>query len=292
MNKTAYFVIGGLAATTVLISAAFTNNEDAVATVGDTEISKEELYTEMIRTSGEETLQLLITNEIIRQEAENEQIDVTAEEIEAEKAEYAEGYGSQEAFEEALAAGGMTKEEMEAEIERFLQIEKLIGADIDISEEDIQAYYEENEASFAQEEEIEASHILLETEETAEEVAEKLEEGEEFAALAEEYSTDISNAVNGGELGVFAKGAMVPAFEETAFALDVNEISEPVETEFGFHIIQLTGKTEAQDATLEDSEAEIQKILFDEAFSAQYPLWLEEKTASYEISNKLAEGED
>lgn len=291
MKKTAYIAIGGIAASAILITTAF-NSSDSVASVGDTEITKEALYEEMLRSSGEETLQLLITDEIIRQEAEKEQIGVSTEEIEAEKAEYAEQYGSEEALEEALTSSGMTIEDMEIEIEKFLQLEKLIGAEIDITEEAMRTYFEENEDTFAQEEEVEASHILLSDEEAAEEVIEKLEEGEDFAALAEEYSTDTSNAANGGELGSFASGAMVPEFEEAAFAMEIGETSDPVETEFGYHVIHVTGKTEAAEADFEGSEVEIQEILFEEAFQAQYPLWLEGKTADYDITNTLTEGDD
>lgn len=291
MKKTAYIAIGGIAASAILITTAF-NSSDSVASVGDTEITKEALYEEMLRSSGEETLQLLITDEIIRQEAEKEQIGVSTEEIEAEKAEYAEQYGSEEALEEALTSSGMTIEDMEIEIEKFLQLEKLIGAEIDITEEAMRTYFEENEDTFAQEEEVEASHILLSDEEAAEEVIEKLEEGEDFAALAEEYSTDTSNASNGGELGSFASGAMVPEFEEAAFAMEIGETSDPVETEFGYHVIHVTGKTEAAEADFEGSEVEIQEILFEEAFQAQYPLWLEGKTADYDITNTLTEGDD
>ena len=109
-----------------------------------------------------------------------------------------------------------------------------------VSDEDAKKIYDEKIANMKPEEEVHAKHILVGTEEEAKEVKERLTKGEDFATVAKEKSKD-KNA-EGGDLGFFSRGQMLKPFEEAAFALDVGEISDPVQTQFGWHIIKLEEK--------------------------------------------------
>ncbi len=289
MKQAIYIAIGVIAASALFLLLSFGQN-DKVASVNGKEISKDDLYAEMLKTSGSETLDLMISDEIIRQETEKENISVTDEEIAAEIAVYEEEYGAAEQLEAALAENGMTMEDLKEEVQAYVKIEKLIGPNIEITDEQIEAYFEENKDSLGQSAKVEASHILTETKEEAEEIKAQLADGADFAEVAKEQSTDTVSAENGGQLGTFGAGEMAPEFEEAAFAMEVGGISEPVETEFGFHIIKVTDKTEATAPTLENSKEQIEGLLFDEQLNSEYTTWLAEKQASYDIENKITEG--
>lgn len=114
---------------------------------------------------------------------------------------------------------------------------KLVS-EIEVTEEGLKGYYNENIDNYKKPETAVASHILVESEEKAKEILKEINEGLEFAEAAEKYSTCPSKSV-GGELGEFARGQMVPEFEDAAFKMEAGTISEPVKTQFGYHIIKL-----------------------------------------------------
>src|SRR5690606_24086860 len=112
--------------------------------------------------------------------------------------------------------------------------------------------------------ELNARHILVKDEKKAKEIYDKLQNGEDFAKLAEEHSEDPGSGANGGELGWFSVGQMVPEFNDAAYALEIDEISEPVKSNFGYHIIQVTDKREVEDlGTLEENEPQIKQAILE-----------------------------
>ena len=134
-------------------------------------------------------------------------------------------------------------------------IEKAMAQDV--TEEELQAAYDEAYADAEPTEEFSASHILVETEEEAQAVKKELDESADFAELAKEKSTGPSGPA-GGTLGWFGPGMMVPAFETAVAALEVGAVSEPVETQFGWHVIKLDDKRQKEAPKLEDVKDELE----------------------------------
>jgi len=284
---TLWSVIGGIVVVgTMLVMFGFSKDE-VVAKVGDKSISKEDLYTTLVDQYGDAALDTLIAEKLVELESDKKDLSVKDSEIEEELESIKESYGGEEAFNEALASSGASLDSVKKNVESFLLTEKLLKDRVSISDDQIKEYFEANKDSFAQDEQIQASHILVEDEKTAKEVKDKLDDGGDFAELAKEYSTDTSNAESGGELGFFAKGEMVTEFDDKAFAMKKGEISEPVKTEFGYHIIKVTDKKEAKEAVLDDHKEEIKDILFDQALQTEYGTWLEEQKEEYQIENLL-----
>lgn len=112
---------------------------------------------------------------------------------------------------------------------------------VTISDEEVKNYFEDNKEMFKGEASVRAKHILIDNEEKAKEIKEKINNGLSFEDAAREFSTCPSNS-QGGDLGTFTRGKMVPEFENAAFELEVGQISEPVKTQFGYHLIKVDEK--------------------------------------------------
>ena len=279
--------IGALVAA-FFAGSTFFKNSEAVATVDGEKITKEALYDEMESQYGASILDSLITNKLVELEAKKEGVQVTDAELEAELDAFIESYGGEDTFNSALEYNGMTLDVFKKDMKNSMLIEELLAPEVEITDEDMQTYFDENKEEFNQKEQVRASHILVEDEATAQEVLEKINAGEDFAELAKEYSTD-GSAENGGDLGFFGKGDMVAEFEEAAWALEKDEVSDIVKSEFGYHIIKKTDYQAAEEAKFEDHKDEIKDALFYEEVNSLYPTFIEELKEKYEITNTLAD---
>jgi len=142
--------------------------------------------------------------------------------------------------------------------------------DVTVSEEEVKSYYEENKAEFSEPEQVKASHILVESEDMAIEILAELEGNQlTFEEAAEKYSSCPSKQ-QGGDLGFFTRGQMVTAFEDAAFQLESGQTSEPVKTEYGWHIIRVAEKKPARQQPLD----EVRDTLYEKLNSEkQYKLY-------------------
>lgn len=153
---------------------------------------------------------------------------------------------------------------------RFNATMNRIMSDITINDKDLRAKYEENPSVFSGPESISAKHILVDNQELADEIKQKLDQNEiTFADAAAQYSSCPSKEV-GGDLGNFGRGMMVPEFEEAAFASEINEITEPVKTQFGYHIIQVYEKNSTEPQSFEEVKDTLKTNLLQEKQMEKY----------------------
>ncbi|CAH0217780.1 peptidylprolyl isomerase [Peribacillus simplex] len=271
----------------IMAFAMISSTDKTMASIDGEKINKDDLYDALVAGYGADTLDLLITNKLVELEAEKAGIKIKDEEIQKEIDTMVKSYGDEKSLKEQLKASGSSMDALKKDIVVYLQTKKLVEPRITVTDDEISTYFEDNKDTFDQAEQVEASHILVEDEKTAEKVAKEIAEGGDFAKLAAEYSTDTQTADNGGSLGYFGKGDMVAEFEDVAFDLDINKVSDPVKTDYGYHIIKVTGKKEAKKANLEDSKDVIKETLLSEKLQEEYPVWLAEVKKDHEITNKL-----
>ncbi|MGG6432606.1 peptidylprolyl isomerase [Anoxybacillus sp. D401a] len=261
-----------MSAAAVLALSACNNGSDVVVETKAGNITKDELYNEMKERFGKDVLRDLVHEKVL-----SKKFKVTDKEIDKEIENLKEMYGVQ--YDLAVQQNG--EEAIRNMVKLDLLRQKAAMEDIKVSDEELKKYYNEYKPK------VKASHILVDDEKTAKEVKAKLEKGEDFAKLAKEYSKDTGSAQNGGDLGWFGPGKMVEEFEKAAYALKVGEVSDPVKTQFGYHIIKVTDKEEKKsfDEMKEEMEYEVKKSKLD-ASKVQSKLDQLMKEANVDIKDK------
>lgn len=207
-----------------------------------------------------QVLEQMINQKLIEQAAAREGLSVSEEELTARIEEGKREMGGEEKFNEWLQANGMTQEDLRA----MLRSQLLTNAVRDRITASVSTVTEQ----------VRARHILVTTEETAREILAQLQGGGDFAALAQQYSEDLTTKDNGGDLGFFPRGMMPPEFEEAAFGLSPGQVSGVVETQFGFHVIQVLEKDASREIPPEMLQALQQEAFMD---------WMEEQRAKATI---------
>ncbi|MDQ0351665.1 foldase protein PrsA [Alkalibacillus filiformis] len=244
-------VVLALLTTSLLVLAACSGDgNDTVMESEAGDITKDEFYEELKERHGEAVLREMTTRMILES-----QYDISEEELNQEIEDFKEEVGPQ--FEQFLVQQGFQNE---AEFREALYMSRLefeaATEDLDVTEEDVELRYENMQK------EVQARHILVDDEQTAQEIIDLYESGEDFAELAEEHSTD-GTAQLGGDLGYFTGGDMVMPFERAAFSLNEGEVSEPVETQYGWHVILVENIRDAEVEldSLEEMEDQIRQDL-------------------------------
>lgn len=215
-----------VAATGLFTLSACNNNEsETIVETKAGDITKDEFYQALKDRFGKDVL-----TELVHEKVLSEKYKVSDKEIQAEFDKYQGQLGTQFTSMVEMQGEDVIKDILKVDLLR----KKAAEAEVKVTDEEVKEYYDSLKGK------IKASHILVADEKTAKEIADKLKSGEKFEDLAKQYSTDPGSAQNGGDLGWFAKGSMVKEFEDTAFKLKEGEVSAPVKSDYGYHIIKVT----------------------------------------------------
>jgi foldase protein PrsA len=205
---------------------------------------------------AKQVLTQLVQQALIDQYAKDQNITIAQTDVDKSEADIKSKYPPGQ-FQAILTQQGLTEADVQNILRQKLVIEKAIGPQLHVTDADVKAFFDKNHATFDQPEQVRARHILVADEKTADMIEAKLKGGAKFADLVTQYSTDTASKATGGDLGFFARGKMVPAFSDAAFALKVGQTSAPVKSPFGWHIINLEDRKPAVTATLASAHAQI-----------------------------------
>jgi parvulin-like peptidyl-prolyl isomerase len=289
---------------------------DAVAVVDGTEIARsdyEALITQAkksyknqkrefpaagsqeFQTLRNQAVQFLVQREQFEQEANDMDVDVTDKQIDARLEQIMKQYfgGDKTKYEKQLKEQGLTEKQVRNDIRAQIVSEKIfeqVTKDVKVNDADIASYYEKNKQQYSQPESRDVRHILVKTKKQADDLYAQLQNGGDFAALAKKFSEDTGSKANGGKLTI-SKGQTVAPFDQTAFLLKKNEISKPVKTEFGYHIIQpLSDVKDAKVTPLKDVKESIRQQLQQTKKNEAMTKWVDELKKDYKDKVSYAAG--
>lgn len=242
----------------------------------------------------------LVEQTFLLAEAEKKGIKPTAEEIDSKLAEIKSQFPDDATYKKALGEFGTSEADLREQIRVGVTIENLmkdVTKDLEVSEDRLKAYYSDNLEQFKHEEEVSAAHILIKTDATAadpkadeaqalakiQDILKQIREGADFADMAKKHSEDPGSGSQGGDLGFFGKGRMVPEFEKTAFAMKDGEVSEPFKTQFGYHIIKREEYRPARTETFEQVKEQIRENLLSQERNRAFQIWIEAQKKDVQI---------
>lgn len=224
LNKRHIF-IGAAMSSILLLSAC--GNSDNLVTSKSGNLTQEEFNKKLKETAGKPVLQQVMLDKILldKYKVSDDEAKKKVEELKKQMGDNFKAYLTQ--------AGAKDEDDFKTKIKTQIAFEKAVKASV--TEKEMKEYYKPK---------LKASHILVKDEKTAKEIKEKLNNGEDFAALAKQYSEDPGSKEQGGELPEFGPGEMDSKFEEAAYKLEAGQVSDPIKSSHGYHIIKLTEKKE------------------------------------------------
>lgn len=251
-----------------------------------------------------EAIERLIERELLYQESQKKGIKLDETAVNEQLETLKKRFPSEAEFKNALSKMNMSEGRVKSEFTRGMAIQKFINNElvqkITVSDKEIKTYYDSNPDFFEQSEQVRAHHILVkvdpkgdasqkaESHKKIEKIQQKLHKGEDFTALAKEFSQCPSSA-KGGDLGYFDRGQMVRPFEDAAFALKRGEVSDIVETKFGYHLIKVVDKKAKSTIAYNDVKDRLGQYLKQEKVKKEVSLYVEKLKQKAKIEKFLAE---
>ncbi|MBI4665949.1 MAG: peptidylprolyl isomerase [Nitrospinae bacterium] len=240
----------------------------------------------------------IINNESLYQKAEKDGVQVDSAKVEESLAHIKGQFKEEGAFKKMLQEQGMTEDDARREITRGLRIRAMLDKNVlsavKVTPEEVKKYYDVNQMEFERKEMARASHILAKfdgadqaskdkAKKKIESIEKKLKDGADFAKLAMAESDDPGTAKNGGQLGFFSRGMMVPEFEKAAFDTQAGKLSAVVETKFGYHIIKVDEKRPAGVVSFEEAKAPIESKLKNQQATVKVQEFIKELKKSMNV---------
>ena len=255
--------------------------------------------TEDYKRATERIVDLLIEQEVFQQEAEKLDVKVSEKKVKDRLDQIKQQFfgGDDKEYRKVIKQQGLTETDVLKNIRYQLlteQIFKEVGKGVKVSDDEAEEYYEENKATYEQKESRQVAHILVKKKADADKIYEQVKGGDEkvFAKIAKAESDDTGSAQNGGLLQEPVKrGDTVPPFEKAAFSLDTDEVSKPVKSQFGFHIIQPRSDiTPKGQKTFDEVKAEIKATLEQQDQSEKMKDWREDVLKDAEKDTRCKKG--
>src|SRR3989338_3019969 len=237
----------------------------------------QEIPPEHIKEINKAIIDDLVGRELLIQNCNKIGIKITDDELNKELSAIKSRFPNEEQFNHVIKSKNLTIDEVKSDVKKALAIKNLMKNEIEdkisINEKAVDEYYKNNSSKFVEGESVKASHILVNADKSSSKEEKdkarkkidglliRVKKGEDFAKLAKENSDDPGSGQNGGDLGFFGKGMMVPNFEKAAFSLNKGEVSDVVETEFGYHIIKMVDKKPGRTIPLNDVHDKLKDYL-------------------------------
>jgi foldase protein PrsA len=286
--------------------------QDAVAVVGSDTITKQQ-YNDLLaaarsqykaqkktfpkvgttayKSLSDSAVTYLVQESELEQKATEMGVAVTAKDVNDQIAQIKQQYfsGDDKKYRAQLKAQGLTEAQLKQDLRAQILAQKLydkVTADVKVTDAAVKSYYQQNKSQYTTQESRDVRHILVASKKQAESLEAQLKKGADFGALAKKYSKDTGSAKQGGKLTI-SKGQTVPNFEKTAFALKTNQISPPVHTTYGWHIIQALGPIKPATVTpLKSVSASIRSNLLSTKKQTVMQKWVDQLKQAY--SSKIA----